>query len=323
MGLLLFVNKHEIDVHIALNAGDGAGFGVLPEVDAVGEVHLVLVLGQPEGVFRQLLQVQQVPGHMGIEVDHGLMAVLLDDLAEGFGAFRQGLPVHGAGAGVTADPLPVVDHGQVQAFALEEIQAPSGLLGGLLRGDGLGVEVDAHVEACGLGAGQIFPGAVVGLDPAHAVAPVADADEGKVEACGADLLPIDLALVLADVDATSGGAGGAGDIAVHGGKIRGGVGIVGQGGGTADGAGTAQDAIYNVYRRKYDGGDQQGEGGHGLALFALLPGPAAFFSLVHGDLLSMIGSSIPQKPEFAKYQRKNSQLPLYLGRKLCIMNLLT
>ena len=158
-------------------------------------------------------------------------------------------------------------------------------LGGFLGVDGLGVEVDAHLKARCLGGGQIFPGPVVGLDDADAVSPVADADEGEVEALGPDSLPVDLALMGADIDAAPGGAGGAGHIAVYGGEIGGGVGVVRQIGAVADGAGARQDGIYNVYGRQDDGGGQQAEGGDGSALLAGLPGAAAFFLFGHRGLL--------------------------------------
>ena len=75
-GVLSFIQEHQIDIDLALDAGDGSLLGVLPEVHLVGVVHFFLVLGQPEGVLGQRLQVQQVPGDVGVEVEHGLIAAI-------------------------------------------------------------------------------------------------------------------------------------------------------------------------------------------------------------------------------------------------------
>ena len=66
---------------------------------------------------------------------------------------------------------------------------------------------------------------LVGIELAGGVAPVADADEGEVKARLANLLPVDLLLVLAHIHAPAGGDGGAGHIAVYGSEVPGGQGV--------------------------------------------------------------------------------------------------
>ena len=136
-----------------------------------------------------------------VEVEAGIVTGVLQRLAEGHGAVGQGLLVPGVGAGAAAFlGLPVEDDGEVHALAAQMLDDELGLFNGLADVDSLRVEVDAGVEAGGVGAGDVPLVPWVQEQAALGVAAVAEADVGEVHALR-DLLPVHFVLMLGDVDA--------------------------------------------------------------------------------------------------------------------------
>ena len=139
----------------------------------------------------------------GGSVDARLIAVLLQLLAESHGAggpLGLGQVVGPAGVGAGAVLAVKVD-GVVQAAAVEDVSAGKGLFPCFLFVDGLAENVDAGLEARGLGPGQVALEHGIQHQGAGLVAPVADADDDEGGARLLDLLPIHLLLVAGHVDA--------------------------------------------------------------------------------------------------------------------------
>ena len=157
-------------------------------------------MGQPEGIVQQLGQVQVHADLGGTAVGHGQVARLGDLLAEYLGAGGDDRGGRGAGAGgVGAYPLPVKDHGVGDVVALDPLQGLAGLLQGLFHGDGLGVEVDAHLQPFLQGTVDIVGKVGVLVDVALGVTPVAHPDHGEVHTGVGHLLPVNESLVGGDV----------------------------------------------------------------------------------------------------------------------------
>ena len=113
-GLCAEVHKGQVEIHAALNAGNGALGGVLPQVEVVEEGGDGLVLCQPEGILSQTAQVVVEVGQIQIEVKGRGIAGLFDLVAEGEGTPGEGLGGQTGGAGIgVGDDLPVKDHWKV------------------------------------------------------------------------------------------------------------------------------------------------------------------------------------------------------------------
>ena len=139
----------------------------------------------------------------GGSVDARLIAVLLQLLAEGHsagGPLGLGQVVGPAGVGAGAVLAVKVD-GVVQAAAVEDVGAGKGFLAGLVLVDGLTEDVNAGLEARGLGPGQMALEHGIQHQGAGLVAAVADADDDKGRAGLFDLVPVHLLLVAGHVDA--------------------------------------------------------------------------------------------------------------------------
>ena len=123
--------------------------GVLPKIKVIIKAWDLVVFRQPEGPLVQLGQVVGEIALVLVEVDHGLIPTLLDGPAEGDGALGQSLTVQPVGAGAIAgsDGLPVKDHGVGDVAVSQGVQHELGLLHPLLGGDGLGEEVDTHLQS--------------------------------------------------------------------------------------------------------------------------------------------------------------------------------
>ena len=137
------------------------------------------------------------------------MAAAGDSIAECQCAVGDGAAVHGTGAGIRADILPVVGNSHFQFPVAQDGQQELGLHAGLLRRNCLGEEVYAHVQSGGFGAGQMTLEAVVQEQSAFSVSPIAHPDHRKIHAGGRYLLPVDDLLVLRHVDTQPGFGSGA------------------------------------------------------------------------------------------------------------------
>src|SRR5699024_6100662 len=199
------VLTHVADVQVDAAAADAAqlaGAAALPHI-AVDAGGADAVVGVPDAVALERRQVQMVLEPAGGSVDTRLIAVLLPLLAERHGAgsaLGLGQVVGPAGVGAGAVLAVKVD-GVVQAAAVEDVSAGKGLFPCFLFVDGLAENVDAGLEARGLGPGQVALEHGIQHQGAGLVAPVTDADDDEGGARLLDLLPIHLLLVAGHVDA--------------------------------------------------------------------------------------------------------------------------
>ena len=136
---------------------------------------------------------------MPVEIDHGLIALFLHDLDEVQLDVRQGSRVHACGPGVGGRNLPVQDNGHIQMVLSQNFQHEVDFLIGLRNGKGLGEEVGPQLEPCVGGTPEILFHIFVLHQLAGAVAPIAQADHGKVDAGALHGLPVDGSLVGGDV----------------------------------------------------------------------------------------------------------------------------
>ena len=88
VALSSFGEELDVHVHIAVDARDRAGVGVLPDAKVLverGRIHVVL--REPNVVMRQVRQVvaEQI---LHAAIDHGRVARLLDAHTEGCGILR-------------------------------------------------------------------------------------------------------------------------------------------------------------------------------------------------------------------------------------------
>ena len=142
---------------------------------------------------------------MLVAIHHGRVAGLFHALAEGHGVgvVLLGAQAVGACLVAVADRL-LVEHDGVGKRDVKAAQAADDvlrLLGGLLGGDCLREEVHAHLDAGRIGTRDVGEEVVVEVQRALAVAAIARAHHGEIDAGGLDLRPVYLAVVLGDVDA--------------------------------------------------------------------------------------------------------------------------
>ena len=108
---------------------------------------------------------------------------------------RQRSGVHFGGPGRGGGDLPVQDDGHVQIVLAQNLQHEPDLFVGFLDVQRLGEEVSAYLQACILGAFQIFDSVGIFHQLAAFVTPVAQADNGEFDAGGLDGVPVNIALI--------------------------------------------------------------------------------------------------------------------------------
>ncbi len=170
---------------------------VLPHLEVIVETGLRLVLGEPEAVIQQLAQVVLHIPLIGVEVDHRLIARLLDGAAESQCHLIHGVAVDGVGAGAAvADHLPVKDHRHGQVIVSDPLQDEPRLLQRLLHGNGLGEEVGPHRQPGIQRALDVPVKVCILIELALGVAPAAHPDDSELHTGIGRLLPVDLPLEL-------------------------------------------------------------------------------------------------------------------------------
>ena len=102
---------------------------------------------------------------------------------------------------IVIDQLPVVGHRQLQLAALQLLDHKVRLLYSLLLTDGLGEEIDPHLESGSLCALVVLPEHTVRHNVPAAVGAVANADEYKIDAGRLHLVPVNIPLVGGHVNA--------------------------------------------------------------------------------------------------------------------------
>ena len=104
--------------------------------------------------------------------------------------------------GISGGVFQVIDNGQVKPTAFELCHYPKGFFLGFLGGDGLREEINADIQPGLGGAGIVgFKIAVFVEAALLAVILPADAEEGKGDIVGGNLLPVDRALIAGNIDA--------------------------------------------------------------------------------------------------------------------------
>ena len=212
----------EVDVDVAVDAVDVAARGRLPELvaAAVGRQELAVLgvrpLGQPVGPLVEAGVGQEVATPVEVRVDARGVAGLVDAVAECGRHLAEHPGVVGGGhVGV----LQVEVDGVAQAPATELCDDGVGLVEHLLDVVGLAVAVDAIGDAervAGVGVLAPLRVDVHAAVLAGALVPVVDADDRKRHVVGLDGVPVDVALVVAHVDATRPGAvDGRGPVRAH------------------------------------------------------------------------------------------------------------
>ena len=132
---------------------------------------------------------------MPVEIHHGLEAHFFHLSAEVELNVRQGAGVHVLCPGILDGNLPVQHDGHVQVYVRQHIQNELNFLVGFLDIQGLGEEVGADFQARFLCFLQILLRVLILHQLAAAVAPVAQPDDGKLDAGFFHSLPVDLPLM--------------------------------------------------------------------------------------------------------------------------------
>ena len=166
------------------------------------EPRLRLVFGVPEFVVGELAQYVFPVAEILREIDHRIIPGVLDGAAERFGALAE----HGARNGICArvapaDDLPVEHDRERDLVRANRVEHEGGFLGGFLGVDRLRIEVNADLQPGGGRPGDVLFKVFVRIDLAGGRAAVADADHRKVDAVGGDLFPVNVVLVLGNIDA--------------------------------------------------------------------------------------------------------------------------
>ena len=197
----------DVQVHIPGNAGHLAGAGILPDVVLIVEVGHGHIVGQPHGISREFghIQVEIVVG--GVLVEHPGPAGLPHGLQEaqgGLGELGVGDAL-GPGSHAVGIGLPVEDQGVGDVVVGQGVHGVDGLLRPLLIVEGLGEEVDPHLDVVVQTALEVLVEGGVHHQLAGAVAPVAQAEDGKVHPGVLHRGPVDVPLVLGHVDTDAAG----------------------------------------------------------------------------------------------------------------------
>ena len=172
---------------------------VLPHPNLIGKLWAgVSVVGVPDiytGKFGQVIaEIAQHP----IAVDGWLIACVRNGLAKGSVTLCHGILfdfVRPCGAEVhVVDVLPIVGHIQGDVIVLDELEQIFGLCLGLFGRDGLGEEIDAHLQFVFQRLLDILSEPLVLCQLSLGIPSVAHLDHGKVHLLG-NFLPVDLPLV--------------------------------------------------------------------------------------------------------------------------------
>ena len=160
----------------------------------------------PEGVVGEPRKLIVVVAGAGVDVNSGIKALLLYRLAECGGAVCHGSAVHGAGACIgVGNTLPVAEHGKVKLRVAYEIERIQRLLTGFLGVYRLREEIHADLESRCLCSCKVCGKVIVGVHFAvFTIVPAARSYYRKANAAVIHLLPVDIALILRDIDAEHG-----------------------------------------------------------------------------------------------------------------------
>ena len=206
MGLVFFGDGHvhevlvvafeDVDVHIAVDAIDFAYVGVLPECPFAFVLEGVdVVVGYPVGVFVELGGVEVGGAELVAGVEDGCDAVVLFDVVH---PLEHLMPQLGGGA--VAEFLDVEHGGKVVLVELDELAEVLGLVPAW-RGGAEVVVGSAH-DVVLLGVVEVL---VEVLVPDAGAFGGFDEDEGDGHAlylCVAQFVPVDVALIVGDVEAS-------------------------------------------------------------------------------------------------------------------------
>ena len=129
-----------------------------------------------------------------VEVDHGLIALIPHLAAEVPLDVRQGSGIHIPGPGGVGGNFPVQHNGHIQLGIPQNFQHELDFLVGFLDAQCLREEVGTDPQAGFLGVFQIGFGVLVLHQLAAFIAPVAQADDGKIDAGLLYPLPVDVTL---------------------------------------------------------------------------------------------------------------------------------
>ena len=164
-------------------------------------------MGNPQGEVRKLVQIQLAANPGGVGVDHSVIAVDLDGLAEGPGQIRDFLPVQVGQVepGIRRRVFQVIDNGKLGGAALHLGNDPQGLFPGFLHRGGLGEEIDPYIQPLGPGPSIVL--LKVGILVEAAFLPVklaANADERIGDAVLGHGFPVDIFLIAGYIHARAG-----------------------------------------------------------------------------------------------------------------------
>ena len=190
------------DVRSVVDARDSAAAGVLPgAVVPANAGGIAAVLGHPQVISAQRVQIQLIAHPVLVGVDAGGIAGCTDGLQPGHSTAAAGslVQVIRPACPLAAGILQIQVDGIGQLVAGQQLDAVGSLLPGLRLGDRLGIPVDAHGDIVALSPVYIGRPLGVGDQLAAGVAPVAQPDDDAV-AVSLDLAPVDGAVVLGDVD---------------------------------------------------------------------------------------------------------------------------
>ena len=194
-------NKLHIHIGGTFDSGHVAGKAVLPEIEPVIEIGEGIGQCSPELIVCQTREVKLIIPEMAVEVHAGVIAGILQSLAEGDGAVCEDGTVHPVSSHrrIALYLLPVVDNGHVDVIVFERVDNVLRLLKGLLYTERLREKVHAHVDVAFSRGGDVFVKIGVGEQPALGKAPVAETHEGKVHARGLDERPVDIPLMFGHI----------------------------------------------------------------------------------------------------------------------------
>ena len=112
--LFLKVPKPDIQIHFLVNTIHCTFFGILPNLIGIRIIQIIIIVSEPLIILFQLSQIQHQRSHLHIVVDHGLVAGILNSLAEQCG--QAGSLFHRQIVGTSlaaADFLHIVDDGKL------------------------------------------------------------------------------------------------------------------------------------------------------------------------------------------------------------------
>ena len=165
------------------------------------EIGRVAGQSQPDLVIGQTREIIPVIARGAVIIDAGFIACPADRLAESHGTVRQRGDIKISRARIVGIHLfPVKYHRQSNRVVFQMLQHPVCLLNGFGDTDRLGEEIDAQLHPASLCPSIVALEGRILKQPALGITPPADPQITEVILFRSDLLPVNLTLVLGDVN---------------------------------------------------------------------------------------------------------------------------